>query len=124
MPAVLAAAAAGPAIVSFDKDTYVATESDGSVKLTVKRTGNLSKPATFHWALLSNSAEGGSDFAAIGPGTEQIPAGARTAVVTVPLVSDAVKENTELFLVELSVDEDGPQLGEVARAAVIIVDDD
>lgn len=117
-------AAAGPAIVGFDKDTYVVTESEGTVKLTVRRTGNTRTAATFHWALLSNSAEGGSDFAAIGPETERIAPGASTATLTIPLVSDSIKENTELFLVEISVDDDGSQLGAVSRAAVIIVDDD
>lgn len=119
-----AGAATGPAIVGFDKDTYVVTESDGTVKLTVRRTGNTRIPVTFHWALLSNSAEAGADFAAIGPETERMAPGVNSAVLTIPLVSDSIKENTELFLVELSVDDDGPQLGAVSRAAVIIVDDD
>jgi len=117
-------AATGPAVVGFDKDTYVATESDGTVRLTVKRTGNTRVAASFHWTLLSNSAEAGADFAAIGPETERMAPGVNTLVLTIPLVSDSIKENTELFLVELSVDDDGPELGAVSRAAVIIVDDD
>ncbi|HWK73495.1 MAG TPA: protein kinase [Povalibacter sp.] len=117
-------AATGPAVIGFDKDTYVATESDGTVRLTIKRTGNTRVAASFHWALLSNSAEAGADFAAIGPETERMAPGVNTLVLTIPLVSDSIKENTELFLVELSVDDDGPELGAVSRAAVIIVDDD
>jgi hypothetical protein len=111
-------------MIQFDKDTYVATESDGSVTLTVRRTGSTSEEALFRWSLQANSAEGGNDFAAIGPNIERIPAGSRTAVLTIPLVSDAIAENTELFLVELSTVEDGPALGELSRAAVILVDDD
>ncbi len=42
----------------------------------------------------------------------------------VPLVQDSIKETTELFLVELQVDEEGVTLGERSSAAVIIVDDD
>jgi hypothetical protein len=119
-----ASAAKGKELIQFDKDTYVATESDGSVTLTVRRTGSTSKEALFRWTLVSNSAEAGKDFADIGPGIERIPAGSRTAVLTIPLVSDAIAENTELFLVELSTVEGGPALGERARAAVILVDDD
>ncbi|HKE93503.1 MAG TPA: protein kinase [Povalibacter sp.] len=116
--------ASGPSRISFDKDTYVATESDGSVKLTVRRTGSTRDAVTFHWTLLPNSAVAGEDYAAIGPGTEHIPAGRNSATLTIPLVSDAIKEPTELFLVELSADDATTQFGELTRAAVIIVDDD
>jgi serine/threonine protein kinase len=119
-----ASAARGRELIQFDKDTYVATESDGSVTLTVRRTGSTRDEALFRWSLQSNSAEAGNDFAAIGPNIERIPAGSRTAVLTIPLVSDAITENTELFLVELSAVEGSARLAERGRAAVILVDDD
>lgn len=110
--------------VEFDKDTYVATESDAMVKLTVRRNGSTRAPAKFRWSLRSNSAEAGTDFAAIGPGIEEVPAGSRTMTLTIPLVTDVLAENTELFLVELQQVEDGVPIGEQANAAVILVDDD
>ncbi|NLG78175.1 MAG: hypothetical protein GX535_18215, partial [Xanthomonadaceae bacterium] len=78
----------------------------------------------FRWTLRSNSAEAGSDFADIGPSVEEIPAGARTATILIPLVSDSIRENTELFLVEIEPTDGSVSLGEVSHAAVIIVDDD
>ena len=116
------AAAAGT--VEFEKDTYVATEGDGTVRLTVKRTGSVKRSAKFRWTLHSNSAEAGADFANIGPDIQEMAPGVRTATLTVPLVSDGLVENTELFLVELSQVDGGPTIGEQARAAVILVDDD
>jgi hypothetical protein len=110
--------------VAFDKDTYVATESDGSVRLTVKRTGSAAKETSFRWMLKGNSAEAGRDFAAIGPNREYLAAGVDTLSLTIPLVSDAVTENTELFIVELSSVEGGAALGGLPRAAVLVVDDD
>ena len=71
-----------------------------------------------------DSAVGGDDFAAIGPGTEEIAAGSGSVTLTIPLVSDAIREPTELFLVELSAVENSAGLGELTRAAVVIVDDD
>lgn len=118
------AAAAAPGMVQFDKDTYVASEGDGMVKLMVKRTGSTRREAVFRWSLQPNSAEAGSDYAAIGPLTERIPPGTRTAVLTVPLVDDKVKERTEMFMVELNQEEDGLAIGPQSRAVVIIVDDD
>lgn len=119
-----AAGATRPVIVEFEKDSYVTSEGDGSVRLVIRRTGSTRRAVNVHWALRSNSAEMGSDFAGIGPGVERIPAGAREASITIPLVQDSIKETTELFLVELSVDEEGVSLGERSSAAVIIVDDD
>jgi hypothetical protein len=110
--------------LEFDKDTYVATESDGSVRIAVERHGSTSQPVTFRWNLRGNSAEQGTDFAGIGPGTETIPAGARQATLTIPLVSDAIVENTEVFLVEIEPGQSGVTLGERSHAAVIVVDDD
>jgi len=116
--------AAGPVVLEFDKDTYVATESDGSVRIVVERHGSKERPVTFRWSLRSNSAEMGTDFAGIGPGMETIPAGQSTATLTIPLVSDAIVENTEVFLVEIEPAQSGVTLGERSHAAVIIVDDD
>lgn len=110
--------------IQFEKDTFVVTESDGSVSLQVRRTGSTRGVLSFRWSLRSNSAEAGADYAGIGPGLEQIPSGVGTATVTIPLVSDALVENTELFLVELEVLDEGVTLGELGHAAVIIVDDD
>jgi serine/threonine protein kinase len=113
-----------PVVLEFDKDTYVATESDGSVHIVVEREGSTREAVFFRWSLRSNSAEQGTDFANIGPGTEQIPAGSRTATLTIPLVSDAIVENTEVFLVEIEPITAGVRLGERSHAAVIVVDDD
>jgi serine/threonine protein kinase len=113
-----------PVVIEFEKDSYVTSEGDGSVRLIVRRTGSMRREVTFTWNLRSNSAEMGSDFAGIGPGTERIPPGVREVGITVPLVQDSIKETTELFLVELQVEGDGVVLGERSTAAVIIVDDD
>jgi serine/threonine protein kinase len=110
--------------IQFEKDTFVVTESDGSVSLQVRRTGSTRGVLSFRWTLRSNSAEAGADYAGIGPGLEQIPSGVSTATVTIPLVSDAIVENTELFLVELEVLDEGVSIGELGHGAVIIVDDD
>ncbi|HEY5755169.1 MAG TPA: protein kinase [Steroidobacter sp.] len=113
-----------PVIVEFEKDSYVTSEGDGSVRLVIRRTGSTRRAINVNWQLRSNSAEMGADFAGIGPGVERIPAGVREASITIPLVQDSIKETTELFLVELQVNEEGVSLGERSSAAVIIVDDD
>jgi hypothetical protein len=110
--------------VGFDSDTYVSSESDGSIRLIVKRKGSLRGETSFRWTLKSNSAEAGADFAAIGPNRERMGPGVGSLGLTIPLVSDAIAESTELFQVELSGVEGGAAVGQTSRASVIIVDDD
>jgi hypothetical protein len=124
VPNARATPAGAQGVVAFDKDTYVTSEGDGAVRLTVKRTGSVRNETAFRWSLKGNSAEAGADFAAIGPNREYMAAGVGSLNITIPLVSDATVENTELFLVELESVEGGAELGELPRAAVIIVDDD
>jgi len=45
-------------------------------------------------------------------------------VLHVPLVSDSEREGTEMFLVHIDEVGGGARLGELTRAAVIVVDDD
>jgi hypothetical protein len=110
--------------VQFTKDTFVVTEGEPAVSLDVTRTGSVRSAISFRWMVRSNSAEAGSDFAAIGPGLERIPAGSRSATILIPLIGDSVVENTELFLVELEAIDESVAVGELGHAAVIIVDDD
>jgi len=117
-------AVGGPLSVEFDKDTYVVTESEAAVHLRVRRRGSARQAITFTWKLRGNSAQAGKDFADIGPATEIMPAGVRELTIAVPLVSDAIVENTELFLVEIESTQDGVSMGERSHAAVVIVDDD
>ena len=124
-PAPKTAPASAPDVtVSFDNDTYVASESDGSIRLIVKRRGSLRGETSFRWTLKSNSAEAGADFAAIGPDRERMAPGVASVGLTIPLVSDAIAESTELFQVELTAVEGGAAIGQISRASVIIVDDD
>lgn len=118
------AGAPGSVSIEFDQDAYVVTESDTAAYLRIRRRGSARAPITFTWNLRGNSAEPGADFANIGPVTERMPAGVREATIAIPLVSDAIVENTELFLVEIESVQEGVNLAERSHAAVIIVDDD
>lgn len=111
-------------IIGFPKDTYVVRESDVVVRIPVTRTRGTRGEVGFRWSLEGNSAEAGADFAAVGPGTEYLTPGQASTVLHIPLVSDSRREGTEMFLVHLDEAIGGARLGELTRAAVIIVDDD
>ena len=118
------AGALGNGVIGFPKDTYVVRESDVVVRIPVVRTRGTRGEVSFQWRIERNSAEPGSDFAAVGPGREYMAAGQSSTVLHIPLVSDNVREGTEMFLVHIDEVSGGARLGELTRAAVIVVDDD
>ena len=111
-------------IIGFPKDTYVVRESDIVVRIPVVRTRGTRGEVSFRWHIERNSAEPSSDFGAVGPAQEFMAAGQSSTVLHIPLVSDSVREGTEMFMVQIDETAGGAQLGELARAAVIVVDDD
>jgi len=118
------AEAARPATIELSRETYTVFENDVAASVEVRRTGSASNSLRFRWSLRGVSAEAGSDFADIGPGIEEIPAGARTATILIPLVNDSIAESTELFMIEIEPLDEGVEIGRIGEAAVIIVDDD
>ncbi|MET0987899.1 MAG: protein kinase [Steroidobacteraceae bacterium] len=118
------ASAPGNGVIGFPKDTYVVRESDVVVRIPVVRTRGTRGEVSFQWRIERNSAEPGADFAAVGPGREYMAAGQSSTVLHIPLVSDSQREGTEMFLVHIDEVGGGARLGELTRAAVIVVDDD
>lgn len=116
--------ATGNGVIGFPKDTYVVRESDVVVRIPVVRTRGTRGEVSFRWRIERNSAEPGTDFAAVGPGREYMAAGQSSTVLHIPLVSDSEREGTEMFLVHIDEVSGGARLGELTRAAVIVVDDD
>lgn len=110
--------------VGFQRDTYFVIESAGAVQVTVRRQGSTAQPAAFRWTLREDSAGAGSDFADIGPGREVIPIGANAVTITIPLVSDALPEDQEMFAIELIAEPGSAALSGVTTAHIVIEDDD
>lgn len=119
-----AAGATQAGIIGFPKDTYVVRESDVVVRIPVVRSRGTRGEVSFRWRIERNSAEPGSDFGAVGPSQEFMASGQSSTVLHIPLVSDSVREGTEMFMVHIDEAGGGARLGELTRAAVIIVDDD
>ena len=112
-------------MLEFDKDTYVATESDGSVRIVVERHGSTQRAGELPLEPAQQLGGAGHGLRRHRPGhRDRFPPAPSTATLTIPLVSDAIVENTEVFLVEIEPAQSGVTLGERSHAAVIVVDDD
>jgi hypothetical protein len=78
-----------------------ASESSGAIVFTVQLTQPSTQPVTFSARTTLGTAREGVDYTAIDIGDIVIAAGATTALVTVPLLDDAIVEDDETFVLEL-----------------------
>ncbi|WP_426446133.1 Calx-beta domain-containing protein [Paenibacillus sp. S-38] len=108
--------------IEFSAYTKTAYEEDGTVSLTVTRSGSTNEAASVLYATKDYSALAGRDYrAAIG--TLEFAAGEASKTLTVTLLDDGIKEYYEYFAVELS-NPSGAELGDRSRMIVSLYDRD
>jgi Calx-beta domain/FG-GAP-like repeat/FG-GAP repeat len=109
--------------LQFSAPTYSVGEGDGSVNITVTRTGNTVGPASVKYATSDGSASSRSDYMA-SFGTLRFNDGETSKSFSVLIVDDArATEGNESFNVTLS-EPVGATLGAPSAAVVGIVDND
>lgn len=116
--------ARGPGVLSFTQDSYSISEGATVARLMVRREAGSDGEVGLRWRTIGSSATPGEDFVAFDGASERVQAGQQTAVLYIPVMSDAVPEHTELFYVEIDDPRGGASLGPITRATVILVDDD
>jgi hypothetical protein len=108
-----------PGTVQFGNAAYTVAESDGTVTITVQRTGGTDGPLTVHYATSNGTATAPSDYAA-SSGTVTFAAGDATPqTIVIPIVSDAIPEPPETFTVTLSTPSAGT-IGPLGTTTVTI----
>ena len=114
------AAAPGPTRFNFAQPTMNVRESDVAARITIRRSGDLSKAAEVSWWTEGGTAVADVDYADLGARVERFAPGEASRTVYVPLTNDSVREPAKSFTMLL-----GRGAGEiVARTRVDIVDDD
>ncbi|WP_419848088.1 Ig-like domain-containing protein [Candidatus Poriferisocius sp.] len=106
-----------PLVVS----SAAAREDDGAVVFTVVAPEGRESPISVDYATVDGTAVAGGDFTAVS-GTVTIPAEARYATVSVPLVDDSAAEGDESFTLALS-NPKGAALSSASAAATVSDDD-
>ena len=95
-------------------------EGDVAARITIRRSGDLSKSAEVGWWTEGGTAVADVDYADLGARVERFAPGEASRTVYVPLTNDSVREPVKSFTMVL-----GRGAGEiVARTRVDIVDDD
>lgn len=92
-----------PVVQIYAGITAVAEDSTEQATFHVVRTGgSLASPLTVHYSV-TGDAENGVDFAEL-PGSITIPAGERSAEISVLPIADQIAEADESFVLELQAD--------------------
>ncbi len=82
--------------IFLDAAEYSVRESEGTVSVTVRRTGDAGSPVTVQYSTNADTATAGSDYTTRS-GTFVIAAGETLARIEIPVANDALPESTESF---------------------------
>jgi hypothetical protein len=109
--------------LAFASATYAVNETDGTVTLTVNRTGDPSSAATVQYTTTNGTATAGSDYTTTTGTLTWLAGDATPKSIIVPILNDADVEIPETFSVTLSAPT-GATLGAPATATVTITSED
>jgi glucose/arabinose dehydrogenase len=107
----------------FSAVSYGASESVGSVTITVTRTGATSPPATVDYSTSNGTAADRSDYTT-GTGRLSFAAGETTRIFSILITDDVYVEGNETVNLMLSIATGGSVLGTPNTATVTISDND
>jgi len=110
--------------VQFAIDAALATETDGTVLLTVSRTGDISTAGSVNWSTADGTATAGEDYTSAGGTLDWAAGNGDDKTIMVTILDDAFHEETEAFTVVLSSPGGNAFLGDPSTATVNISDDD
>ena len=108
---------------AFSTASTDADEDDGSLTLTVEKTGTTLVAATVSYATTNGTATGGSDFTAIASTDLDFAAGDASKDITVSLTDDSADEPAEAFTVDLTAGAHA-KLGSTSSHSINITDND
>ncbi len=111
-----------PSTINFSASTYLASELQGTVRITATRTGGGFGAASVDYSIGSGTAQAGNDFTAVS-GTLTWAAGDFSPKnFTVPITNDHVAEQDEVAILTLSNPGGLAVLGTISQATLTITD--
>lgn len=115
----------GPRALSLAANRFRIEEAGGALRLELARPAGYEGALSVLWRTVNGSASDGEEF--VGSPTWRwagAPAGAQSLVIFIPIVDDSRPGPDLTFQVELRQMDDGPEVGQPARAEITVVDDD
>ena len=112
-----------PGSLQFSNATYAVNETNGTVTITVTRSGGSDGAVSVSYATSNGTATAGSDYTATS-GTLNFAAGETSKSFTIPIINDTAVEGLETVSLTLSSPTGGATLGSQATATLTITSDD
>ena len=112
-----------PETIAFALPKFNVSERDAFAAVIVVRNGGNRGPSVFTWWTSDGTAKAGSDYVDLGRVVEKFAAGEQNRIIRIPIVGDAVKEDTESFYVNLAPGDDASAEAQ-DRVEVVVEDDD
>jgi len=111
-------------VISVGSTPIVAGEDDGSVVVSLVRSGAAESATTVAVSTLDITAASGTDFGAPTPATVSFGRGETVKRVAVPILDDSALEGNEVFAVRIGSPTGGASIGRPNATLVAIVDDE
>jgi hypothetical protein len=119
-PAPAADPAHEPATVSLSSERYLVYPHQKMLKLTVERSAAATGDSSFSWWTQSSGAKSSEDYVGTRARVADIPGGATSTTLQVPILANPQRHHIEMFYVVIGKPAEGTQLGAIRRAAVFI----
>jgi serine/threonine protein kinase len=97
-----------PSRIELAFETTEVPNNTPTALVSVRRTGNLLRDATFIWWTETGTAKAGADFEPVAPRMETLRAGKDRLNLPIPIVSDSTRRQTKNFFVV--IDQPGPHV--------------
>ncbi len=113
-----------PSVIGFSAASYSVYEDAGSVTIIVRRTGNLTAPASCLYVTMDDTATVKSDYTSA-VGTVRFAAGESLKTISIPIIDNGDVRGTRSFKIVLSDNEGNATfIGGTKEATVIIMERD
>ena len=107
--------------LSLVNERYVVRPGASQALIQVRRAGGSTGMVSFTWWTRPSGAKSGADYRGQLPALEQLPEGADTLTLSVPIISNPLRTHTEYFYVEIGHPSGGAVIGEIRTSVVIIM---
>jgi hypothetical protein len=115
---------ADPGLISLSSDRYVVYPEQTQATIRVQRTSGGRGDVSFVVSAIGSGARPGRDYIFRKPKLAQLPDGAESLQLSIPILQNPLRRHTELFYVEVRNPGNGAALGPIRRATVFIMPQD
>jgi hypothetical protein len=110
-----------PDTLSLSSDRYIVDQDRGVAELSVERSPTAAGDTSFLWWTEGSGAKPNEDYVGGKPRRVQIPEGAGSSTLRIPILANPKRRHVEMFYVLIGRPEGNTGIGPIHRAAVFLL---